>query len=142
MTEKNDGGPDLSGYSISAYREEGRYNLLSNEKQAQIVVHARVAGKHITVSDTVDIGSQFDRDYDDPFSMLDLVKHSVERYLYSSSRESTREKIKQIEDARLMLEAAYFKAQVNKYAARLADAVEGYRRALDELAEDTEAREA
>ena len=109
--------------AIRCSRREGRYNFANpKEVSASLAIYLPEGAPVQCVSDTVEIGSEYDIETDDPFEMADHIRNSIKRYWISTDRERTIKALDWIEANRAALEVDYYKERACMMQERAAKA--------------------
>lgn len=103
--ESNENKP-LSAYS---YKHKGRFNIMSNEQQWQVVLRASTG---TIVSEIFDDGAEPDIDGLPPSEVLELISAKLESYWISTDREKTREKINWFRENAEAIDAGWARREI------------------------------
>ncbi|WP_421883213.1 hypothetical protein [Methylibium sp.] len=116
-------------------RNEGRFNLLSDEREAQLVVTFWADGSMHSISDTFPIDSEHDIWTEDPFDAVDVIENSLARYWISTSRDQENEKIALFRRDASAHRLAWLRLRATHLQEYAAKAAALARRAADDLAD-------
>lgn len=124
--------------ALYCYRQEGRFNLMRDEREAQLVIRFTVGDEVHTLSDTVEIGGKYDTCTDDPFEMFSVLERSIERYWVSTSRDEQRKVIALFKEHERELRLAWLKERAERLQKIARDAARDARFAYDAWRDEVE----
>lgn len=98
----------------SYYSHQGRYNLMSDEDQVQIVLDLRVGDVRKTISERWDVDRAPDVGGLPPSEVLTLIEDHLKAYLFCTGREQKQETIDWMRQFPATMDHAWAKAQIEQ----------------------------